>query len=643
MKIDKPTITDFTFSTHDHTSAAQGGLLSGAGTSGYSGFSGYSGVGTSGYSGVGTSGYSGVGTSGFSGYSGAAGSAGSMVANVITLGTSTDGLWTDGLNTWTGLTTVTDALDDCNELFSYLAPADAVALTGTLTMSGTVLYTGFVSQNNVNYKTGLPAGSSYTNIVTDAIFTLASPSTSTSFNKADEGYTRWYSAIGTAAYGAYNHSVDHAANFVSGSRAGTQATTPWTSGNISVTSVTWYNSFPKWQKGNATITIAAGQLAQGYNTFKMTREGSFSTQLTSDYDVFYDNDSGPNPSVSGTPTVAEHTTVNTRQLSGVKFYDRGTTFKVGAVGIDCFDNVYVLNPLALTSSNSNSMGSASIPWNDATVTGVTSPPTITNTMTVTDKIITVPSSNVRSIDARVTVTPSDPYGSYTGVLTASANRLIDGYINTAAGTSSDTSELFDDEWYRMLSNFSLTSTSYSSGAAGGWDSTISLISGTAGYDGLQCFNGGLKYPVTNYTSGYLPSTGQVNYSGATGLRSYIRYFYVGTGIQTLTFTLANQSGTTGFVSVATGPSSTNLTFEMLAPNTTKNGSSTVEFKDCFVSYTDDASIGCYASGTKSSSTSNWVCSLGTKSTATSGSVVCIRITAAAAWTGVLETISVVGT
>jgi hypothetical protein len=606
------------------------GVLGGSGFSGYSGFSG---IGTSGFSG-----YSGTGISGFSGYSGAV-----TDATFVPLGTPTDGLWTDGLNAWTAVTTVADALDDCNELFSYLAPADAAALSGNLTMAGTTLYTGYVSSGNTNYKTGLPAGSQYTTIINDATFTLTNPSTATSFNKADDGYTRWYSAVGTSAYSTYISQVDHALNFVSGNRSGSQTSVPWVSGQLSVTLVSWYNSFPKWQRGNATITITAAQLSQGFNRIKMQREGTFTTQASNDYEVFYDNDAGANPSISGTPTVTEGGTVNTMQLSGVKFYDRGTIFNVSAVGNDCFDNTYVLNPLVLTSSNSNSMGNASIPWNDATVTGVSNPPAINETMTVTNKQITVPSSNVRSIDARVTVTPSDPYASYTGVQTASANRLINGYLNTAAGTSTDTGEFFDDEWSRMLSNHSLTSTSYSSGGAGGWNSTVSLVSGTTGYDGLQVYNGGLKYPVTNYTSGYLPSTGQVNYSTASGLRTYVRYFYVGAGIQTLTFTLANQSGTTGFVSVATGPSGTNLTMEMLAPNTTVNGSATVEFKDCYVAYTTDTAIGCYASGTRGSTTSNWACSLGTKSTSTSGNVVVVRITAAAAWTGVLETLSVVGT
>jgi hypothetical protein len=290
------------------------------------------------------------------------------------------------------------------------------------------------------------------------------------------------------------------------------------------------------------------------------------------------------------------------------------------------------------------MGNASIQWNDAAVTGVSNPPAINETITVTDKVITVPASNVRSIDARVTVTPYDPFGSYSAVQTASVNRLVDGYLNTAAGTSSDTDEYFDDEWYRMLSNFDMSSTSYSSGAAGGWDSTISLVSGTTGYDGLQCFNGGLKYPATNYTSGYLPSTGQVNYSSASGNRVYIRYFYVGANIQTLTFTLANLSGTTTFGAVGgSNPTGNVLTLEMLAPATTKNGSNVVEFKDCYTAYTTDQDIGCYATGTRSSSTSNWKCSLGTKSTSTSGNVVVVRITASSTWTGSLGAISVIGT
>jgi hypothetical protein len=289
------------------------------------------------------------------------------------------------------------------------------------------------------------------------------------------------------------------------------------------------------------------------------------------------------------------------------------------------------------------MGNANVAYNDAVVTGVSNPPAINNTMTITDKVISVPASNVRSINARVTVTPQDPYGTYTAVQSASANRLIDGFLNNVNGTSSDTAELFDDEHYRMLSNFNLSSTSYSTGGAGGWDSSISLVSGTTGYDGLQLYDGGLRYPSINYTTGYLPNTGQPNYSSATGNRVYIRYFYIGAGVQNFRFTLTNKSGTTNFVSVVSGPSSNNLTLEVLAPATTKDGSNNVEFKDCFVAYTTDTGIGCYVSGTRSSSTSNWACTLGTKSTSTSGNTVVIRITASSSWTGSLDSITITAT
>jgi hypothetical protein len=81
MKIQKPTITNFTEAQHDHLDAEGGGAVFGvSGYSGYSGIgtSGYSGInGTSGYSGIdGQSGYSGMGTSGYSGADGISGYSG---------------------------------------------------------------------------------------------------------------------------------------------------------------------------------------------------------------------------------------------------------------------------------------------------------------------------------------------------------------------------------------------------------------------------------------------------------------------------------------------------------------------------------------------------------------------------------------
>lgn len=525
-------------------------------------------------------------------------------------------------------------MDDCNELFSYLAPADASALSGALTMTGTTKYTGYLSSGSTGYKTGEGAGTSVAYVITDPTFTLTTPSTSTIFNKADEGTCKWYIAVGTAAYSAVSDSVDLGASFEEAHRASTQDTTPWTTGQLSVTSVTWYNSFPKWQKGNATLTITATQLTQGYNKIKITREGTFATQASSDYEVFYDDSAAGNV-VASVVDVAEGATVNTRQISGVYYYTTGTTFKIDGTITNIVKNCYNSTIGTITANSGSFISSTTVAWNDATVSGLSNPPAITDTTaTITDKVVTVLAST-RNVDGRFVLTPSHPWRSATASTSASSNRLIDSY-----GTTSTTlAEYFDDEARRLHTGIDITNTDYSSNPYP-WVSTESLVGATATHNtGLQTFNGTLKYPSSNYSSGYLPSASQPDYSAASGNRTWLRYFTVGAGAQSFTITIS-ASGTGSFQSVASGPSGSIMTLELLAPNTTVDGSSTVEWKDCYTAYTDDASDGCYVSGTRDDNTSNWVVTLGTKSTSSSGNVIVFRLTATSSWSGSLSAFSV---
>ena len=89
-------------------------------------------------------------------------------------------------------------------------------------------------------------------------------------------------------------------NFVEGERSGTQTTTPWVGAavNLSVTLVSWYNDFPKWQRGNATMTVVAVDLRQGYNYFDFKHDLD-TDQDTATLEFFYDTDSGSNPSITG--------------------------------------------------------------------------------------------------------------------------------------------------------------------------------------------------------------------------------------------------------------------------------------------------------------------------------------------------------
>jgi hypothetical protein len=131
-------------------------------------------------------------------------------------------------------------------------------------------------------------------------------------------------------------------------------------------------------------------------------------------------------------------------------------------------------------------------------------------------------------------------------------------------------------------------------------------------------------------------SGNPNYNAASGNRTYLRYFYVGNAKQNFTFNFTVTS--TSFVSVATGPSGNNLTVELLAPNTTSNGGSTV-WKDMVTAYTTDNAVGAFAASYGATIPTSWGASLGTKSTATSGNAIVIRITAASGWTGSINNIT----
>jgi hypothetical protein len=521
----------------------------------------------------------------------------------------TDASWTDGINSaWVnGTTKLMDQIDDLNETLAYLAPADALTLNATtLTLSGASLVTGYASAGNTNYKTGLPAGSQYTMITNDNTYTLTTAVTSTTWNKADEGALKLYRGVGTGA-ASLVATVDLAGSFDEGDRAGTQGGTPWTNGDLSVTSVGWYNGFPKWQKGNATATYSGADTAQGYNSSYIVHDGISSTQTTTTTDIFYDNDAGANPSVS-TPTMAEGAAVATQYISGVKFYDRGSQFKVGVVCSDCFDNTYVTNPVVLTArdgaSSSSWFSSTNVPWNDATVSGLSATPAINETMTVTDKVISVSSSNVRAMNAHVGATPYDPFGSYTRADSSSTYWLVDGYDPTSTAKA----EYFDDETYRQPSgSFGTCPTT-----TGQWTSSTALSNGNA-----QEINGSLQYPaLTNYGSGYHPATGQPNYSGFTGNQVYYRTFQDagvphGTGTLTLSGLVNADVG-------AVGAGAVNVELKLCG---------VTGWLDLGTPYDSGTFAGVDGDGIKVSQTSNaWSWSVGTFSTASSSYMYVLRVT-----------------
>lgn len=416
----------------------------------------------------------------------------------LVIGTPTDASWTDGyFDTWVSTYLISDALDDISEFLLTLAPTDAESLDGkTLVASGVTFYTGKLSAGNTNYKAGGGAGSLVSYISNDTNFILSTPDQSTCFNKANEGTLNYY-------LNTLRDTIDMTQT----------GALPWagaTTGELIVDVRETYG-FPTLWLGNADITVGTGDLRQGYSAIYLNHVCDDETQTTTTTDVFYDNDSGANPSVN-TPTIVESSAV-LKYLSGVGFYNAGSVFHLGVVGSDCFDNAYhQTSPLTWT-WNVSAFGSGDIVETDGAVTGLSTPPAVGETMTVTNKDLTIASGNNRSINARVTVTPRDPYGSYTAGQSASANRMIDCY-----GTTSDNlHEYFDDEYYRLPLTFDFTNKTATITSV--WVSADVLVNGNA-----QVYNGTLYYPSINFSSGYLP-TNTANYSGFNISQVYRRTFY----------------------------------------------------------------------------------------------------------------------
>lgn len=125
----------------------------------------------------------------------------------------------------------------------------------------------------------------------------------------------------------------------------------------------------------------------------------------------------------------------------------------------------------------------------------------------------------------------------------------------------------------------------------------------------------LVYPTKGVNNGNFSGiangpVSNVNYSAATGNRTYLRYFYDASPRQNfrLAFTLTSAVP----VPVATGPSGNNITVEVLAPGTTVDGAGSVVWKDARVAYTSDTAIGCYASTYGSTVPTSWGITLGAR-------------------------------
>jgi hypothetical protein len=391
------------------------------------------------------------------------------------------------------------------------------------------LYSGRLSQSNINYRAGDPAGDSVGYIANDPTFTL----TSISAGQADTGI------LAVKINNEIVAQIDLASNFVEGNRDTGQNMSDYDTdygahvvtngvcnflptstysglGNLQLLSVQPFSvQASYYQVFQARINVTSA-LRQGYSGLILEHSVGGNT---STYNYFLDTDSGANPSVGAVEMTINNT--STQWLSGIQFYNQDASFDVSVMDINyCANNVYrnvwIVNFTAMTSANMRSLD-----YDNIDMEGFSSPPDIgENNCTITNAIFEI-NIDQYEYDARIAANVEDPYGNNDSSQSPSHIYVIYSYNIR----SNNLSEYFEDENWRHPSN---NGTTWPGVNTGQWDSTMNLLTGNDGglnYDGLEvnAANRDLRYPETNATL-YNP-TNTANYSSASGDCYYHRWFY----------------------------------------------------------------------------------------------------------------------
>lgn len=518
--------------------------------------------------------------------SGAGGGSGSCCK----LGVPSDGTYTDGILPFTSDTYVRDAIDAINELLLGIAPPPPSDLSGALINNRTI-YSGKIATSPlglIDYSAGDLA-----EIIFDNSLTLTAPN-STKFGPADKGN------LDAVVDGTKVDSFNLLGAFNEAERDGSQSYPPATGTNniIKVLSVAKYNNFPLWQKGSALIQ--SGSLSGGEHNFQMQHDTG-TIAATSTTQIFYDPETG-RPENIITPEIVENSAV-IKWLSGIQFYTLGSTFNISGSCSKVFEYTYIDNPIRISLPGFSTLY---LPFTDASISGVTTPiPSWDDTLSITNKILTLNAANQSNIDSRVTILPRDPRGNGISKSSIQENRLIDTYgiLSTA------TREYFVDEHYRLPQG---TYDSIPSTITGQWDSTSALTNGNA-----QVISSSLIYPVTNFSSGYLPTQqAGTDYSGFTGNQFYYRAIYdAGT---------PHFEGTLKFTGITWNDLGTNVKIELKLP--TQTGWLDLSTGFSAATYTGADGDGAVVNHSQSGNilTIDWTC--GTDSTAHSGYMYILKIT-----------------
>jgi hypothetical protein len=522
-------------------------------------------------------------------------------------------------------------------LFSLYPPAaaldemdiDSSGTTGKLSFGTTDGIGGYTNVTGIGALGAVDVDESFTNSGYRAGIFTATHSDITGTLNEDAGATANYPAnafrdIGQTLSLEINGTVTNTVDLSSTDDAINQGTA--TSG-FNVSAKTQGTDTPFYYRtGSWRIDSADGNLRNGWNYVRVFDDQG--TPQSTNYVDWVRDDNTTSTSFSS-EVLDNLNMTGSKTLSGVEYHTGGDADYDITI-----DNAYRNTYSSSVSATNHVPSNGTI--SDASMAAQSGDEAAT--ITITNKTFTV--SATRIIDGSISCSTTQDRTVQSDL--SSGGVSISGILmDNSSASPTDTYDDFDDEDYRLPSDFDITSTSYATGGGNGpevWDTTESLVGADGGYnDGLQVYNDRIEYPDKDWSAVTNGPGGNPDYSSASGDRVYIRYFYDASARQNFIFNF--NVTTASFVSVATGPSGNNLTCEFLVPNTTQDGGATIEWKDMVTAYTDDDSIGCYSSSVGATIPTNWGVTAGTRSTATGGNAWCIKITASSSWTGRINSVT----
>lgn len=278
------------------------------------------------------------------------------------------------------------------------------------------------------------------------------------------------------------------------------------SGNYSATVNNITITIASWQaeglfKFKATISVSINISALLPSGGRLTVEAGHALYQKTESDSFYDTDI--NPATIGNVTIALNTPV-TKQLSGVTFFDEGTTWDIAVDDMDWLScNSWIDALLRFITSN---FGITNFNVNSGDVTGFSTLwNNIDDTYSVT-KAIDIDEfrrEGATTIRGQLYDWGAGPFDD-----SPSLNLLIDTCENPVSDVLS---EHFTTEIFRRLAGFL--------GSEGLWDSSQNILA-YDGNSGAQVIGGELRVPTVDYTS-YLPA-GNPNYSAGAAPKDFYR-------------------------------------------------------------------------------------------------------------------------